>query len=91
MITPQTSDRLECEFLRAVYELADGTAKRHIPYVDVCHSLDHSESEADEACTFWTDRGTLEWTLAGHIALTYVGLRRAARLAERGWGPSVPF
>ena len=53
--------------------------------------LGHSEYEADRACTFWTDRGILEWTAVGHIAITYVGLRKATRLAERGWGPPVPF
>ena len=25
------------------------------------------------------------------VALTYVGLRRARRMAERGWGAEVPF
>ena len=86
-----TTERLEGDFLRGVYELADRKAKRDIPFADVRTKLGHSEDEAEWACEFWADRGILEWTTLGHIALTHVGLRRAERLAEAGWRPYSPF
>jgi len=73
------------DYLRTVYELADGKAKSAVSYGDVRMELGHSEAEAERACGFWADRGILEWTARGHIALTYMGLRRAERLARRGW------
>jgi len=27
----------------------------------------------------------VEWTTLGHVALTHLGLKRAERLAARGW------
>lgn len=81
----QTMNGLERDYLRTVYEMADGKAKSAVSYGEVRTELGHSEDEADRACGFWADRGILEWTALGHIALTYMGLRRAERLARRGW------
>jgi hypothetical protein len=87
----ETMDCREADFLRSVYELAGRKAKSAISFAEVRNRLRHSEDEAEEACEFWADRGILEWTTLGHIALTYMGLRRAERLAEHGWRPRVPF
>ncbi len=87
----QTVDRFEGDFLRGVYELAGRRAKSAISFVEVRGKLGHSEDEAEKACEYWADRGILEWTNLGHIALTHMGLRRAERLAERGWRPQIPF
>ena len=87
----ETMDRLEGDFLRGVYELAGRRAKSAISFAEVRRKLGHSENEAERACEYWADRGILEWTTLGHIALTCMGLRRAERLAERGWHPHVPF
>jgi hypothetical protein len=87
----EAMDCLEGDFLRGVYELAGRKAKSAISFAEVRGKLGHSEDEAERACEFWADRGILEWTTLGHVALTYMGLRRAERLAERGWRPRVPF
>jgi hypothetical protein len=79
------------QFLRAVYELADMRAKLAIAFADAQTRAGHSEFQADEACGFWADRGILEYPSYNKVALTYVGLRRARRMAERGWQPEVPF
>ena len=75
----------ERDYLRVLYELAGGEAKNAVPYGEVRNELGRSEKEADEACDFWADRGIVEWTALGHVALTHMGLRRAERLASRGW------
>ena len=85
MSVSQTANVVEHEYLRTLYELADGRAKNAVPYVDVCAETGRSEKEAEQACDFWADRGILEWTALGHIALTHIGLRRAEHLASRGW------
>jgi Mn-dependent DtxR family transcriptional regulator len=77
----ETVDRRQQDFLRAVYELADRRAKNSIAFTDVSKSLGRSEDDTDEVCDFWTDRGMVEWTRLGHIALTYLGLRKAKHLA----------
>ncbi len=87
----EASTRVEHDFLRAVYELAGRTAKRAVAFTDVQRRCGRSESEADEACDFWADRGILEFTSLGRVALTHLGLRRASRLADRGWRPQMPF
>ncbi len=76
---------LEHDYLRVLYELAGGKAKNAVPYREVRTELGRSDEEADEACDFWADRGIVEWTALGHVALTHMGLRRAERLASRGW------
>ena len=81
----QTMSRPERDYLRTVYEMAGKQAKSAVSYHDVRRELGHSEYEAERACGFWADRGILEWTALGHIALTHLGLRRAERLASRGW------
>jgi hypothetical protein len=86
-----TMDRLEGDFLRGVYELGGRKAKSAVPFAEVRTALGHSYDQAERACEFWADRGIVEWTTLGHIALTYMGLRRAERLAERGWRPQTPF
>ncbi|MFH0916218.1 MAG: hypothetical protein V1912_07200 [bacterium] len=86
----QTMDGLERDYLRAVYEMAGRRAKSAVSYGEVRLDLGRSEDEAERACDFWADRGILEWTALGHIALTHMGLRRAERLARRGWS-SGPF
>ena len=86
----QTMDGLERDYLRAVYEMAGRRAKSDVSYGEVRIDLGRSEAEAERACDFWADRGMLEWTALGHIALTHMGLRRAERLARRGWS-SAPF
>ena len=87
----ETSCTIEQDFLRAVYELAERNAKRAVAFVDAQLRSGRSEEEADQACDFWADRGVLEFTSLGRIALTHLGLRRASRLAERGWRPQMPF
>jgi hypothetical protein len=91
VIALQTSNKLECDFLRAVYELAERSAKRTVAFVDAQMKSGRSEEEADHACDFWADRGVLEFTSLGRVALTHIGLRRASRLAERGWHSQIPF
>jgi Mn-dependent DtxR family transcriptional regulator len=80
-----TMDGLERDYLRTVYEMAGRKAKSAVSYGEVRVELGHSEDEAERACGFWADRGILEWTVLGHIALTHLGLRRAERLARVGW------
>ncbi len=78
---------IERDFLRVVYELADGKAKNPVPFDGVCVEFGRPSPETDRSCIFWADRGVLEWPLVGHVSLTYMGLRRAERLAEAGWFP----
>ena len=85
MRVSQTTTGLERDYLRALYELAGRKAKNAVSYVEVRLELGRSEEEAERACDFWADRGIVEWTTLGHIALTHMGLRRAERLASRGW------
>ena len=85
MQVSQAMDGQIRDYLRAVYEMADRKAKSAVSYGDVRMELGHSEDEAERACGFWADRGILEWTTFGHISLTHLGLRRAERLARRGW------
>lgn len=87
----ETSSSIERDFLLAVYELTERSAKRAVTFVDAQLRSGSSEEEADLACGFWADRGVLEFTSLGRVALTYIGLRRANRLAERGWLPQTPF
>jgi Mn-dependent DtxR family transcriptional regulator len=84
-VAPYSVGGLEQDYLRTVYELADRKAKRAVSFMEVRAESGQSEDEADSACDFWADRGILEWTALGHIALTHVGLRRAERLERRGW------
>ena len=81
----QTSNSLEHDYLRTLYELAERKAKNAVSHVEVRLELGGSEEEAERACDFWADRGMVEWTALGHIALTHMGLKRAERLASRGW------
>jgi Mn-dependent DtxR family transcriptional regulator len=85
MNVTQTADRLEHDYLRTLYELSGRKAKCAVAYSDVRLELGGTEEEAERACDFWADRGILEWTALGHVALTHVGLRRAERLENRGW------
>ncbi len=82
----RAANGLEHDYLRALYELAGRKAKSAVPFREVGIEVGQSEEEAERACGFWADRGILEWTALGHIALTHMGLRRAERLA--GDGPS---
>jgi hypothetical protein len=91
MTATGVADLTKHEFLRAVYELTDMRAKLAISLIDAQQKAGHSEFDADEACGFWADRGILEYPSYNKVALTYVGLRRAHRMAERGWQPEVPF
>jgi Mn-dependent DtxR family transcriptional regulator len=88
-VLESTTD-LQYEFLRALYELAGGQARRPVFYGDISAELGRSPEEAEQACEFWADRGMLDWVTLGHVALTHIGVRRAERLASRGWC-SVPF
>jgi hypothetical protein len=85
MRVSQTIHELEHEYLRTLYELAGRKAKSSVSYCDVRTESGLSEEETERACDFWADRGILEWSAFGHVALTYVGLRRAEHLASRGW------
>ena len=85
MRVSQTADGLERDYLRALYELAGRAAKSAVSYADVRMELDRAAEEVEKACDFWADRGMVEWTTIGHVALTHMGLRRAERLASRGW------
>lgn len=90
MRVSQTVNGLEQRYLRTLYELAGKKAKCAVPYGDVRLELGFSEEESESACDFWAERGIVEWTTLGHVALTYLGLRRAEHLANRGWR-SGPF
>ena len=90
MRVPQIANGPEHDYLRALYELADRKAKSAVSHVEVRMELGRSEEEAERACDFWADRGIVEWTAFGHVALTHLGLRRAEHLASRGWS-FVPF
>lgn len=81
----QTVNGLEHEYLRALYELAEREAKHPVFYGDVSTELGFSAEQAEQACDFWADRGIVEWATLGHVALTHMGLKRAERLASRGW------
>ena len=76
---------LELAYLRALYELAGGKAMRAVFYGDISRELDWPPDRADEVAFFWVDRGVLEWIGFGDLALTALGLKRAARLASHGW------
>jgi Mn-dependent DtxR family transcriptional regulator len=76
---------LELKYLRVLYELAGGEAKNSVFYGDISRELDWPPDKADEIAYFWVDRGMLEWTAFGQVALTYPGLRKAERLANNGW------
>jgi hypothetical protein len=91
MTTTGVVDLTKHEFLRAVYELAGMRAKLAIAFTDAQEKAGHSDFVADEACGFWADRGILEYPSYNRVALTHMGLRRAHRMAERGWQPEVPF
>lgn len=91
MIITGTVDLTKHEFLRAVYELTGMQAKLPIAFPEAQERAGHSEFTADEACGFWADRGILEYPSYNEVALTHVGLRRARRMAERGWHPEAPF
>lgn len=90
MHVPQTATGLEHDYLRTLYELAGRKAKEAVSHIDVRLELGRSEEETEQACDFWADRGIVEWATLGHVALTHVGLRRAERLAGKGWS-FVPF
>ncbi len=81
----QSMHVLEHEYLRTLYELAGKKAKSAVNYGEVRLEAGFSEEETERACDFWADRGIVEWTAFGHVALTHVGLRRAQHLATRGW------
>ena len=85
MSVSQIAKGLEHDYLRTLYELSGQKAKRSVFYGDVSLELGLSAEEAEEACDFWAERGVVEWTTLGHVALTHLGLRRAERLADRGW------
>ncbi len=85
MRASRTASGLEHDYLRALYELAGQTAKSAVSYSDVRTELDRSAEDVEKACDFWADRGVIEWITIGHVALTHLGLRRAERLAGRGW------
>ncbi|OFW61326.1 MAG: hypothetical protein A2133_12670 [Actinobacteria bacterium RBG_16_64_13] len=85
MHVSQIANGSERDYLRALYELADRKAKSAVSHVEVRMEFGRSEEEAESACDFWADRGIVEWTALGHVALTHVGLRRAEHLASRGW------
>jgi Mn-dependent DtxR family transcriptional regulator len=76
---------LEIEYLRVLYELAGGKAMSAVFYGDISRELDWPPDKADEIAYFWVDRGMLEWTTFGHVALTALGLKKAERLANTGW------
>lgn len=78
----------ELAYLRAMYELSSGEAMRPVFYGDINRELDMAPDRADEAAYFWVDRGILEWTAFGHVALTHTGLKKAERLAGNGWSVS---
>lgn len=75
----------ELAYLKALYDLAEGRAMQPVFYGDIARSLEWSPDRADEAAYFWVDRGMLEWTTFGQVALTHMGLRRAHRLASHDW------
>jgi Mn-dependent DtxR family transcriptional regulator len=85
MRVSQSIHDLEHEYLRTLYELAGKKAKCAVSYGDVRSEAGLSEEETEKACDFWADRGIVEWSAFGHVALTHVGLRRAERLASREW------
>jgi hypothetical protein len=91
MITTEVADQTKHEFLRAVYELTDMRPKLAVALGAAQERAGHSDFVADEACGFWADRGILEYPSYNQVALTYVGLRRARRMAERGWQPDEAF
>jgi Mn-dependent DtxR family transcriptional regulator len=90
MLVPQIATGLEHDYLRALYELAGRKAKSAVSHAEVRLELCRTDEEAERACDFWADRGVVEWATLGHVALTHVGLRRAERLAGKGWSFS-PF
>lgn len=85
MSLTQIATGLEHDYLHALYDLAGKKAKSAVSHLEVRTELGCSEEETERACDFWADRGIVEWSTFGHVALTHVGLRRAERLAGRGW------
>ena len=80
-----TSLASELEYLQVLYELSGGADRSPVFYGDISRELDWPPDKADEIAYFWVDRGILEWSTFGHVALTHLGLRKAERLAENGW------
>lgn len=92
MRTVKHAGELKREFLRTVYELADGRARVPVEYRDVGEELGISDDELDRTCEYWEDRSCLEWTpYFGQFALTVVGLDTIDRLRRTGWHPCAPF
>ena len=85
MRVSQIAKGLEHAYLHTLYELAGGEAKRSVFYGDVSLELGLTAEDAEQACDYWAERGVVEWTTLGHVALTHLGLKRAERLAARGW------
>ena len=81
----ETARELQYEFLRALYELADGQPRKPVFFGDITAELGRQPEDAEQLCDFWVARGVLDWVTLGHVALTHVGARRAERLASKGW------
>ncbi|MCX8032193.1 MAG: hypothetical protein N3B14_02195 [Thermoleophilia bacterium] len=81
----ESTTALQQEILRVTYELAGGEARKPVFFGDLRSDLDATAEEVERACEFWAERGILDWVTLGHVALTHMGVRRAERLAARGW------
>ncbi len=73
------------DFLRSVYRLAGQRARSGISLEEVRAELGLGEDAAERACDFWVREGALEYSPAGHLSLTYLGVRRAESLEQGGW------
>lgn len=73
------------DVLRTVYRLAGKRVRDGISLEEVRADLGIGEDAADRACDFWIREGVLRYWPLGHLALTYIGARRAESLEQGGW------
>lgn len=84
MVLREAIGQAEQQYLRAVYLLADCEAKTPVSFREIQKYLGLGDEEAERCCDFWTDKGVLEWSTLGHIALTHVGFARAEHIRKPG-------
>ena len=77
--------RTKRDFLHTVYGVEGKGVENGVSFEEVRAYLGLQEDAADRARDFWVREGVLRCSPLGHLALTYVGVRRAERLEQGGW------
>lgn len=73
------------DVLRTVYRLSGERLSDGISLDEVRAELGLTDDATDRACDFWARDGVLRFSAAEHLALTYLGVRRAESLERGGW------